>query len=66
MPIDKKQIAATLAKAHLESVFTDYMVFAFDRYEAPFKLEEFGNVGSVEVLKRMQELFLAKTESKVS
>lgn len=62
--IDQKNVAISLAKAHLESVFTDYMVFAFDREEKPFKLEEFGNVGSQEVLQRMYELFLAKVENK--
>ena len=63
-PITDKSVAIALSKAHIESVFTDYMVFAFDRHAAPFKLEEFGNVGSQEVLQKMYELFLAKVEVK--
>jgi hypothetical protein len=63
-PITDKSVAIALAKAHIESAFTDYMVFAFDRNAAPFQLEEFGNVGSQEVLQKMYELFLAKVEIK--
>lgn len=62
--IDNRKVAISLAKAHIESTFTDYMVFAFNREEKPFKLEEFGNVGSQEVLQRMYELFLSKIETK--
>ncbi|MBV6514083.1 MAG: hypothetical protein FMNOHCHN_03673 [Ignavibacteriaceae bacterium] len=57
---DQKKIAIDLAKAHIESSFSDYMVFAFDRYEQPFHLAEFGKVESKEVLQKMYELFLAK------
>ncbi len=56
-----RKIAATLAKAHLESVFTDYIVFAFNSGDEPFKLEEFGNVSSPEILAKMKELLLAKS-----
>lgn len=63
-PVTDKSVAIALAKAHIESAFTDYMVFAFDRNAAPFKLEEFGDVGSAEILMKMRELFLAKLETK--
>lgn len=63
-PVTDKSVAIALSKAHIESAFTDYMVFAFDRNAAPFKLEEFGDVGSAEILMKMRELFLAKLETK--
>lgn len=62
--IDQRTTAIELAKAHIESTFTDYMVFAFSRNDSPPKLFEFGSVNSEELYQKFYELFLAKTEPK--
>lgn len=64
MPIDSRKVAIQLAQAHLNSTFSDYVVFGFDSKEAPFNLVEIGNVSSRAVLEKMKELLLAKNEPK--
>ena len=61
--IDQKTTAIEFAKAHIESAFSDYMVFAFSREDG--QLHEFGSVPSKAVLQKMYELFLAKTNNGV-
>lgn len=58
----KETFAITLAKAHLESEMTDYIIFGVDRRKEPLELIEYYNVGSEETLAKLYELFLARTE----
>lgn len=60
---EKETFGITLAKAHLESEMTDYIIFGVDRNKEPLELIEYYNVGSQETLKKLYELFLARTEN---
>lgn len=60
--IDQRTTAIEFAKSHIESAFSDYMVFAISKNDGKFY--EFGSVASKEVLQKMYELFLVKTEPK--
>jgi len=63
---EKEPIAATLGKAHFDTIMTDYVVLGFDRSKEPIELQEFYNVGSIEALEKIYELFLIRTEQKVN
>lgn len=59
--IDQKKVAIELAKAHISTISSNFMCFALDNGG---ELVEFGDVQSKEVLQKMYELFLVKTEPK--
>ena len=53
----------TLARAHLETELTDYIILGFNRTHEPIVLQEFSNVGSKEALATLYEKFLERTEN---
>lgn len=63
---EKESFAVTLGKAHLDTLMTDYVILGFDRCKEPIELQEFYNVGSIEALEKIYELFLIRTEQKVN
>lgn len=63
--INSKLVAIELAKAHLETFLTDYVVIGFNRNKEPLEVEDYFNCGSAEVLTKLFELFTSKTEEKI-
>lgn len=64
--INDKSVALELAKAHIETILTDYVIIGFDRRKEPLVMEDYFNCGSAEVLSKLLEMFIAKTEEKIS
>ena len=60
---EKREIATTLAKAHLDTVMSDYVIFGFNRYQEPIDLQEEINVLTQEALAKLYELVLGKIET---
>lgn len=63
---EKEEFAITLAKAHLDTEMTDYVIMGFNRNEDPIKLIEYYNVGSIEALEKIYNLFLVRTEQQTN
>jgi hypothetical protein len=59
---EKRKIAIALAKCHLDTVMSDYVIFGFDRYKDPIDLQEEINVLTVEALQKLCELTLTRME----
>ncbi len=59
----EKDIALALAKAHLEEMLTDFVVIGLNKSG---QIEDFFNCRSKEILQKLYELFLEKTEEKLS
>lgn len=59
----KREIAITLAKAHLDTVMSDYVIFGFNRYQEPIDLQEEINVLTQEALAKLYELVLGRLET---
>jgi hypothetical protein len=59
---EKRSVAIHLAKAHLDTVMTDYVIFGFDRAKDPIYLQEEINVMTVEALGQLYELTLKRLE----
>lgn len=62
---DKEEFSITLAKAHLDTEMTDYVILGFKRGDAPLKLKEFYNVGSIEALEKIRELFIIRVGQEI-
>ena len=63
---EKEEFAATLAKAHLDTLMSDYIIMGFKRGEDPLKLQEFYNVGCVEALEKIRDLFLIRANQEIN
>ncbi len=61
---EEEKFAITLAKAHLDTEMTDYVILGFNRRAEPIELIEYYNVGSEEALGKLYELFLERAEPK--
>ena len=59
----KREIAIALAKAHLDTVMSDYVIFGFNRYQEPIDLQEEINVLTQEALAKLYELVLGRMET---
>ena len=60
--LDKKDIAVTLAKAHLDTVMTDYLIIGFDSRKEPIVLQEYFEAISQNNLTLLYEKFLERYE----
>jgi hypothetical protein len=60
--LTEKDIALVLAKAHLDTLLTDYVVVGLNENG---QIEDFFNCQSKEVLNNLYNLFLDKTEDKI-
>lgn len=58
----EKDIALALAKAHLDTLLTDYVVIGSNK---DGQIEDFFNCQSKEALSNLYNLFLDKTEDKI-
>lgn len=61
----EKDIALALAKAHLDTLLTDYIVVGINRNIEPVVVEDFFHCESKERLKQIYELFLESVEDKL-
>lgn len=59
---EKRKIAITLAKAHLDNVMSDYVIFGFNRFQEPIDLQEEINVLTKEALFELSKLVLIRIE----
>lgn len=59
---EKRKIALTLAKAHLETVMSDYVIFGFNRFQEPIDLQEEIQVLTKEALEKLYELVMIRLE----
>lgn len=60
---ENRKIAITLAKAHLDTVMSDYVIFGFNRHQEPIDLQEEINVLTKEALAKLYELVLGRLET---
>ncbi len=59
---EKEKFGITLAKAHLETEMTDYVIFGFNRNAEKIELIEYYNTGSLEALAKLYDLFCDRNE----
>ena len=59
----KKKIAIALAKCHLDTVMSDYVVFGFNRYQEPIDLQEEINVLTKEALVELYSQTLIRLQA---
>lgn len=59
---EKRKIAIALAKCHLDTVMSDYVIFGFNRYQEPIDLQEEINVLTPEALQKLYELILTRMD----
>ena len=62
---EKEEFAATFAKAHLDTLMSDYVILGFNRSAEPIELIEFYNIGNKESLAKLYDLFLVRAEQQI-
>ena len=60
---EKRKIAIALAKCHLDTVMSDYVVFGFNRYQEPIDLQEEINVLTKEALVELYSQTLVRLQA---
>ena len=60
---EKRKIAIALAKCHLDTVMSDYVVFGFNRYQEPIDLQEEINVLTKEALVELYSQTLIRLQA---